>query len=120
MHVPGRDFDYPEMTVMVEQFCMKYLITNEVRDKIKVVIKEMILNVLPMDREIVVHVDYSEKKDRVYIVFYQKDRSEAILADKEVKAAFEERVRPYCVTVHDNPDGNNWMLRLKIRNKENL
>jgi len=119
IHVASRDCDFIEMNGVIEQFCLKYAVARDVMERVKTVIREMILEVLPMDREVIVHVDYSEKKDRVYVVFYQKERVNAILDRSEVIAAFEERVKPHCVTVHDDPDGVNRLLRLKIRNKEN-
>ena len=119
MHIDGLDFDFLEMAAEVDRFCMKYAVSKEVAGKVKCVIREAVTNVLPIGKGLVVHVDYSEKKDRVYVAFIRKDSSEAMLADAEVGAAFEQRIRPYCVTVHDDPDGRNRLLRLKIRNKDN-
>lgn len=117
VHVHGRDFDFLEMDDQIDRFCLKYAIGGDVPAKVKYVVRESISNVLPMDHEMVVHVDYSEKKDRVYVAFIQKGCTDALLSDTEVAAAFEQRIRPCCVTVHDDPDGSNRLLRLKIRNK---
>jgi ABC-type polar amino acid transport system, ATPase component len=117
--VTSRDCDFLEIKESIELFCMKYMVDKSVVQKTKAVIREMITNVLPFDKEIEIHVDYSEKKDRIYITFYRSGSEEAMLADAEVSAAFEEHVRPYCATVHDDPDGEDRMLRLKVRNKNN-
>jgi len=119
MQVASRDCDFPGMNTMIEQFCMKYAVSREVDERVKTVVFNMITKVLPMDRELTVHVDYSEKKDRLYVAFYQTDRAEAFLEGDGLIAAFEEHVKPHCVTVHDDPDGANRLLRLKIRNINN-
>ena len=118
-NIASRDYDAIGVASSVEQFCIKYAIDHEMVPKIKMVINEMITHVLPMDHGITVNVDYSEKKNRIYIAFYQKDRTEPILEKEEVAKAFNELVEPYCVTVHDDQDGANRRLRLKIRNKDN-
>jgi len=117
--VSSRDCDYLGMESAIDQFCLKYAVSPAVAENVKLVIKEMLQNVLHINHEIVVHVDYSEKKDRIYVVFYYTNRKEAILSGAKVEATFEERVKPYCVTIHDEPDGENRMLRLKIKNKDN-
>jgi len=117
VHVTSRDFDLLGLKVSVEQFCMKYAVDKEVIEKTNTVIEEMMLNVLPMDHEITVHVDYSEKKNRIYVVFYHHNRTEPVLIDPSVEEAFEKRVKKYCDTVHDDPDGENRYLRLKIKRK---
>ena len=119
IHVASRDCDFPGIESAIDNFCTKYAIGGIVTERVKDVVRNMISEVLPMDREVILHVDYSEKKDRVYVAFYQKKRKEALLSGDEVIAAFEERVKPQCVTVHDDSDGENRLLRLKIRNKDN-
>lgn len=120
IHVASRDCDFPGIYSAIDNFCLKYAIDGIVNERVKNIVGEMIAEVLPMDRDVILHVDYSEKKDRVYIVFYQKDRKEAILSGEDVIAAFEQRIRPHCLTVHDDPDGDNRLLRLKIRGKDNI
>lgn len=120
IHVASRDCDFPGIYSAIDNFCLKYAIDGIVNERVKNIVGEMIAEVLPMDHEVILHVDYSEKKDRVYIVFYQKDRKEAILSGEDVIAAFEQRIRPHCLTVHDDPDGDNRLLRLKIRGKDNM
>ena len=113
--ISGRDCDWPAIGAAIDNFCMKYAIAGTVAERSKLVVREMVETVLPMDGEIVLHVDYSEKKDRVYLAFYYKGRKEEILVSEEAVAAFEERVKPHCLTVHDIPDGDGRLLRLKIR-----
>lgn len=118
INIESRDCDMPGIYSAIDNFCMKYAIDGIVTDRVKNVIREMIAEVLPMDRETTLHVDYSEKKDRVYVTFYFNDRQEAILSGYADVSSFEERVRPQCLTVHDDPDGENRLLRLKIRGRE--
>ena len=120
LHVTGKDCDFLGFDTEIDRFCIKYAVSAAVADKVKRVVREMISNVLPMDRAVTVNVDYSEMKDRIYVAFLQENGSEAFLSDAGVNAAFEERVKPYCVTVHDDPDGNDRRLRLKIRNADGL
>lgn len=115
VHVASRDYDVQGMDSLVSQFFIKYAVDMGMMQKTQRVIKEMLLNVLPMDREITVHVDYSEKKDRVYVMFYQHNRLEPILTDGAVADAFKQYVSAYCDTVHDDPDGENRYVRLKIK-----
>ena len=119
MTVASRDCDLPGIESAIDGFCMKYVIPGVVTERVKNVVRKMIMEVLPMDRSFELHVDYSEKKDRVYVAFHYSDLKDAVLSGDGVIAAFEERVRPDCVTVHDDPDGENRLLRLKIRNKDN-
>ena len=114
-HLKSRDCDWPALESAIDAFCMKYAIGSSVNETVKAVVRDMITEVLPMDGEVVLHVDYSEKKDRVYVTFYQKNRKEELLSGDEALAVFEERVRPHCLTVHDDPDGENRLLRLKIK-----
>ena len=115
VHIASRDYDVQGLDANVDQFCMKYAVAKEVTGRTKTVIREMLLKVLPMEREITVHVDYSEKKDRIYVMFYQHNRTEPILDNEEINALFEANVRGYCDTVHDDPDGENRFLRLKLK-----
>ena len=113
-HLKSRVCDWPALESAIDAFCMKYAIGSSVNKTVKAVVRDM-MEILPMDGEVVLHVDYSEKKDRVYITFYQKNRKEELLSGDEALAVFEERVRPHCLTVHDEPDGENRQLRLKIK-----
>ena len=115
--IANQEYDAPEMESQIDQFAFKYAIATEVIEKVKKVVFEMLDKVLPLLDEIELHIDYSEKKDRVYISFYQPDNNHAVLEEIEVAQRFEQLVQPYCVTVHDDPDGERRMLRLKIRNK---
>lgn len=114
----SRDCDFPGIESAIDNFSLKYVIDGSVTARVKTIVRDMVTEVLPMDREVVLHVDYSEKKGRVYVTFYQRDRKEAILSGEEVIAAFERHIRQHCLTVHDDPDGDNRYLRLKIRGKE--
>lgn len=118
IHVMDKDVDFPEIEATIDQFGLKYAVSQNVTERVKYVVKEMLSDILPIEHEIVVHVDYSEKKDRVYVVFYHKNRTEEVLSDPETCRLFDERIRPLCATVHDDPDGGNRLFRLKIR-KEN-
>lgn len=120
IQIASRNCDFPAIETLVDQFCLKYAIPGVVSDRVKNVVREMIGEVLPMEHEMSLHIDYSEKKDRVYVAFRQPDYPDAILSGDQVVAAFDERVKPYCVTVHDDPEGDGRLLRLKIRNKRNL
>ena len=114
-HLKSRDCDWPALESAIDAFCMKYAIGSSVNKTVKAVVRDMITEILPMDGKVVLHVDYSEKKDRVYVTFYQKNRKDELLSGDEAIAVFEERVRPHCLTVHDEPDGENRQLRLKIK-----
>ncbi|MDO5322113.1 MAG: amino acid ABC transporter ATP-binding protein [Bacteroidia bacterium] len=118
IEIESRDCDMPGIFSAIDNFCMKYAIDGIVADRVKNVIRDMIAEVLPMDGKFTLHVDYSEKKDRVYVTFYYKNRQKEILSGDKVVASFEERVKPHCLTVHDDPDGENRLLRLKIRGRE--
>ena len=113
----SRDCDFPGIDSAIDNFCLKYAVDGSVSARVKDIVRDMVIKVLPMDKEVILHVDYSEKKDRVYVTFYQKNRKEAVLSDEEVIAAFERHVRPHCLTVHDDPDGDNRLLRLKIKGR---
>lgn len=113
--VSGRDCDMFSIEDSIERFCMKYAVGNEVSERTKTVVREMIMNVLPMDGEVEVHVDYSEKKERIYVTFHSHNRTEPILGDTVVSEKFEKYVKDYCDTVHDDPDGENRYLRLKLK-----
>ena len=117
--IENRNFDLIGLCSQVDQFCMKYAINQSICEKVKQVLQEMITHVLPLDKPLTLNVDYSEKKDRVYLSFYQKGCNDAILAKTEVAEAFHRLVEPFCATVHDDPDGDNRLLRLKIRNLNN-
>lgn len=113
-HIANRNYDAYEVASSIEQFGVKYAIDQTIIQKAKMVVDEMVKNILPMDQEITVNVDYSEKKNRVYIAFYRKDSGRAFLEPTDVMKTFSERVEPYCATVHDDPDGDFRRLRLKI------
>lgn len=114
-HIAGRDGDFIGLKSSIEQFGYKYAINPEVMERTKNVVRNMLMNVLPPDEEVTIHVDYSEKKDRVYVVFYKQNRTEPIISSDESKKAFHDFVKEYCATVHDDPDGENRLLRLKIK-----
>lgn len=117
--VDSKECDFLGMESLIDQFCQKYTIPDIIMQRVKLVVREMITEVLPMESEITVHIDYSEKKDRVYVAFSRDLCPDAILTEGQMTAAFDEKVLPYCVTVHDDPYGSGRLLRLKIRNKDN-
>lgn len=116
--IADRDCDWPAIETAIDNFCLKYAISGVVSERVKLVVRQMVANVLPMDGEIIVHIDYSEKKDRVYVAFSYAGRKEEILVGDHCVAAFEEYVRTHCLTVHDIADGGGRLLRLKIRGKD--
>jgi len=117
--IASRDCDLPGIEASIDQFCMKYAVKPEIIERAKNVVKNMITEVLPFTKELNLHFDYSEKKDRIYVAFYQKGSNDAILTPGAVMERFKELVEPLCATVHDDPDGPNRLLRLKIRNLNN-
>ena len=118
-NIKDRDFDFIGFDSQVEQFCSKYAIENGICEKVKQMVHEMVANVLPLNQPLTLNVDYSEKKNRVYLSFYEKGGKKPLLAQEEVANAFHQLVEPLCATVHDDPDGDNRMLRLKVRNMNN-
>lgn len=113
----SRDCDFPGMDSAIEAFCSKYAIAEDVSEKIKNIVRQMIAEIIPMNGRVVINVDYSEKKDRIYISFFCENCREAILSDDRVATIFDARIRPLCMTVHDDPDGadgRNRLFRLKI------
>lgn len=110
----SRDCDWPAIMNAIDAFCMKYAIGDGANVRVKSIVKDMVTKILPMDGEITLHVDYSEKKNRIYVTFYQKNKKEELLSGDEAMAVFDECVKPYCITVHDDPDGDNRLLRMKI------
>jgi len=117
--ISSNDCDMPGIEASIDQFCMKYAVKEEIIERAKTVVREMITSVLPITSETVLHVDYSEKKDRIYVAFFQKVRNEPFISEGPVTEIFNERVRPFCATVHDDPVDNDRLLRLKIRNINN-
>lgn len=117
--IDSKDCDILGIEGSIEQFCMKYAIREEIVEKTKTVVRGMISNVLQISEDTMVHVDYSEKKDRIYVAFFQRGREEAFLTEGSVMEIFNEMVRPLCVTVHDDPYNDGRLLRLKIRNINN-
>lgn len=119
--IPNRNYDSVALRSALDQFCSKYAIDAETAGKTKTVVSEMLTHVLPLDKPLTLNVDYSEKKERVYLSFYQSDAATPVLAPASVSTAFAQRVEPYCATIHDDPDLDldRRMLRLKIRNQDN-
>jgi len=118
--VSSNDCDMPGIEASIDQFCVKYAIQPVIIERAKDVIREMVANTLPIKQETVIHVDYSEKKDRIYVAFFQKGRTEPFLTEGIVMETFNQRVKPMCVTVHDDlVNENDRLLRLKIRNVNN-
>jgi len=117
--IQSNDCDFPGIEAAIDQFCQKYSVNGDVIEKTKMVVSEMLTEVLTINSETVLHVDYSEKKDRIYVAFFKKGNSEAFLTEGTVMDNFNKHVLPMCVTVHDDLTENNRLLRLKIRNINN-
>lgn len=117
--VLNRDYDSVGMDSSIDQFCTKYAVPQADCDKAKSVIHQMLEHVLPMDHPVDVHLDYSEKKGRIYVAFYQPGSEVPFISNENILAAYKQYVESFCVTLHDDPDGDSRCLRLKIRNADN-
>jgi polar amino acid transport system ATP-binding protein len=68
--IKSRDFDYIELSVMLEDFCRKQLMSSKTLNLIQLVIEELVTNKLPQAAEtpdILISIGYSEESGGVEI-----------------------------------------------------
>jgi polar amino acid transport system ATP-binding protein len=68
--IKSRDFDYIELSVMLEEFCKKQLMSSKTLNLIQLVVEELVKNKLPQAAEtpdIVINIGYSEESGGVDI-----------------------------------------------------
>lgn len=114
INILSNDCDLPGIEEAIDQFCLKYSVRRDIIEDAKRVVSKMLADVLTIDSETVLNVDYSEKKDRVYVSFFKKGSSEAFLTEGPVRDNFDRHVLPMCATVHDDIQEDGRLLRLKL------